>query len=437
MEKKCSSKEHQEIKAKFYCQICKIYMCNKCESIHQKLFSNHSPYNLNENINEIFTGICKEENHLNSLDYFCKNHNVLCCAACISKIKGKGNGQHADCEICFIEDIKDTKKNKLKDNIKLLEDLSNTLNQSIINLKNILEKNEKDKEQLKSNIQNIFTKLRSALNDREDELLLEVDKNFDNIFSNKNFDKEGENLPKKVNKYLEKGKLIDKDWKDDNLKLMINDCINIENNIEYINKINKDMNDYNSKMTKIKFIPENENQIDEFIKSIKNFGNLSIINEDDKWIISDILEKPEDKSKLKLWINKNKEFNTKLLYKLSRDGETINKFHELCDNIKDNLILIRATNKTIFGSYCTWVWNNTGNKLNNINDGFLFNLTKDKKYENNNQAIHQGCSNHGPYIYNKFYFDKTMKKCYIASNQFLEKIGTNDVEEVEIFQILI
>ena len=436
MEKKCSSKEHQEIKAIFYCQICKIYMCNKCESIHQKLFSNHSPYNLNENINEIFTGICKEENHLNSLDYFCKNHNVLCCAACISKIKGKGNGQHADCEICFIEDIKDTKKNKLKDNIKLLEDLSNTLNQSIINLKNILEKNEKDKEQLKSNIQNIFTKLRSVLNDREDELLIEVDKNFDNIFSNKNFDKEGENLPKKVNKFLDKGKIIDKDWKDDNLKLMINDCINIENNIEYINKINKDMNDYNSKMTKIKFIPENENQIDEFIKSIKNFGNLSIINEDEKWIISDILEKPEDKSKLKLWINKNKEFNTKLLYKLSRDGETINKFHELCDNIKDNLILIRATNKTIFGSYCTWVWNNNGNDLYNINDGFLFNLTKDKKYENNNQNIHQGCSDHGPYIYNKFYFEKTKKKC-IASNQFLEKIGTNDVEEVEIFQILI
>lgn len=154
-------------------------------------------------------------------------------------------------------------------------------------------------------------------------------------------------------------------------------------------------------------------------------------------IISDILEKPEDKSKLKLWINKNKEFNTKLLYKLSRDGETINKFHELCDNIKDNLILIRATNKTIFGSYCTWVWNNTGNDLHNINDGFLFNLTKDKKYENNNQDIHQGCSDHGPYIYDKFYFNKTMKKCYIASNQFLEKIGTNDVEEVEIFQILI
>ena len=56
-----------------------------------------------------------------------------------------------------------------------MEDLSNSLNKTIIDLKNILEKNEKEKENLKSNIQNIFTKLRNTLNEREDELLL-VDK---------------------------------------------------------------------------------------------------------------------------------------------------------------------------------------------------------------------------------------------------------------------
>ena len=178
MEKKCSSKEHQQINAVVYCQLCQLYMCNKCESIHQKLCYNHTPYNLKENINEIFTGICKEKNHLNELIYFCKTHNELCCAACISKIKGKGNGQHSDCDICFVDDVKDTKKNKLKDNIKKLEELSNSLKQTIVDLKNILEKNEKDKEELKSYIQNIFTKLRNALNDREDELLLEVD-NYD------------------------------------------------------------------------------------------------------------------------------------------------------------------------------------------------------------------------------------------------------------------
>ena len=47
---------------------------------------------------EIFTGYCKEEKHNNELSFFCRTHNQLCCAACLSKITKKGNGQHADCE---------------------------------------------------------------------------------------------------------------------------------------------------------------------------------------------------------------------------------------------------------------------------------------------------------------------------------------------------
>ena len=71
-------------------------------------------------MNEIFKNICKEENHPNKLEYYCKNHNELCCANCITKIKGKGNGQHKDCEVYFIENIKEERKNKLKENIKYL-----------------------------------------------------------------------------------------------------------------------------------------------------------------------------------------------------------------------------------------------------------------------------------------------------------------------------
>mgnify|MGYP006989009017 FL=1 len=56
---------------------------------------------------------CKVENHSDKLKYFCKTHNVLCCVACISKIKDDENGQHKDCNICLIDEIKDTKKNKL------------------------------------------------------------------------------------------------------------------------------------------------------------------------------------------------------------------------------------------------------------------------------------------------------------------------------------
>ena len=61
--KKCSFKEHEEINANFYCGECKVYMCNKCEIFHSKLLQNHQVFNLDKNVGEIFTGICKEENH--------------------------------------------------------------------------------------------------------------------------------------------------------------------------------------------------------------------------------------------------------------------------------------------------------------------------------------------------------------------------------------
>ena len=193
---KCSSKEHIELAANSYCQIFQIYMRNKCDNIHLKLCPNHCPYDLNKDIKEIFTGICKEENHLNALDYFCKNDNKLCCAACISKVKDHGNGQHTDCNVCYIGEIKDEKKNNLKNNIKILEDLTNTLVESINKLKNLLDTIENNKEDLKLKVQKIFTKIRNCLNEREEELLLEIDKIYDNIILNKEIIKEGENLPK-------------------------------------------------------------------------------------------------------------------------------------------------------------------------------------------------------------------------------------------------
>ena len=69
--------------------------------------------------------------------YFCKTHNKLCCAACLSKIKRKGDGQHFDCDVCSIEEIKEEKKNKLNENIKYLEEFSKTIENSINKLKEI------------------------------------------------------------------------------------------------------------------------------------------------------------------------------------------------------------------------------------------------------------------------------------------------------------
>ena len=116
---------------------------------------------MDKNIQDIFTGICKEENHKKELYYYCKTHNILCWVACISKIKDKGNGLYSDCEICFIEDVKDEKRNILNENIKNLEEFSKTINSSIFELKQILEKINKDKEELKLEIIQKFTKMRN------------------------------------------------------------------------------------------------------------------------------------------------------------------------------------------------------------------------------------------------------------------------------------
>ena len=87
--KKCSSKEHQQIEAVYYCQNCNIYICNKCDKFHSDMFQNHIKISLDKEKSEIFTGFCNEEGHSNKLIFFCKTHNVLCCSSCLCKIKKK------------------------------------------------------------------------------------------------------------------------------------------------------------------------------------------------------------------------------------------------------------------------------------------------------------------------------------------------------------
>ena len=179
--KKCSLKKHEDNDAIFFCPDCKVYMCNKCENFHSNLFENHHQIKLDKDISEIFTGLCSIQNHNYELEYFCKNHYILCCLACISKIKKKGKGQHSLCDVCIIEDIQEEKRNQLKRNINILDNLSKTLEDSIEQIKIIFEKLNENKESVKLKIQKIFTKIRNAINEREDKLLLEVDNKFGNL----------------------------------------------------------------------------------------------------------------------------------------------------------------------------------------------------------------------------------------------------------------
>jgi len=275
LKKQCSLSEHENVNAINFCPKCNIYVCNKCQNFHTELFKIHQIVNLNKDINDFFSGICDNENHSNNLDFFCKTHNILCCVGCISKIKNKIYGQHSDCEIYNLEDIEDEKKNKLKENINSLEFLSYSLDNSINDLKKIFEKINQNREYVKFKIQKIFTKIRNAVNEREDELLSEVDNQLGKLFFDEDFVKKSENLPKKIKTSLNIGREIDKLWNNDKINFFIYNCINIENNIRDINKMSQNIEKFiNMKNLEVKFSPPNEYKISSILETIKSFGKI-------------------------------------------------------------------------------------------------------------------------------------------------------------------
>ena len=281
--KKCSLDEHKDLDAIYYCQECKISMCKKCEKDHSRLLKNHHVISLDKDINEIFTGLCTKPNHSLKLEYFCKTHNQLCCAACIAKIKNKWNGQHKDCEIYYIVKIKNSVKEKFDENKKKLEELSNKLEPAIKELKDIYEKINESKDKLKGEIQNIFTIIRTELNNREDKLYEEIEKKYNELFFNKELIKESEKLPNMLKISLDKGQIKENDWNDENLlPKLFNESIKFENAMKNIDDIYDKIKECNSKKDiKIEFSPTKDEINKSFLNKIRRLGEIKVIDNKD------------------------------------------------------------------------------------------------------------------------------------------------------------
>ena len=80
------------------------------------------------------------------------------------------------------------------------------LDNSMEELKKIITKIDENKEELRIKVAKIFTKLRNALNDKEDQLLLEIDSKFNEFIFDQKILKQNGKMPNKIKEYLEKGK---------------------------------------------------------------------------------------------------------------------------------------------------------------------------------------------------------------------------------------
>ena len=329
--KKCSFKGHHNIEAVTVCQECKIYMCNNCDNYHSNLLQNLHTFNIKENLKEIFTGLCKEEDHSLNLIFFCKTHNELCCPLCLlTKIKNKNYGQHSNCDVCKIEDIKEEKKQNLNKNIKKLEQLSDDLQNSIIQTQKLYENMKEEKDIFKLKINKIFTQIRKSLKEREDELLLETDAIIESIYFKEKIIKELENMQNITKNNIEKGKKIDNnEWNNENrLNFIINDSIKIENNIENIDKLKGKIKntDY-----KIIFMAKN-NEINDFLKKIKEFGKINFV---ENIVKEDFKKIKEDKIKPIILEDNDNDMDKKFKFKFLKD---VLEYEEI--NTKSNFICI-------------------------------------------------------------------------------------------------
>ena len=271
---KCSSVEHSKIDAVIFCPTCNIFLCNKCQNnFHSKIFANHPIKNLTDEKKDNFIDLCNEHNHLSKFEYFCKTHNKLCCVKCIAKIKDENNGQHKDCDIISLKEIKTEKEKKFKENYVKLEEISKNLENTINHFKILIEQINKDKEYLILGIQKVFTKIRTALNEREDELISKVKEIYKESFFDEEIVKESEKLPLKVKQSLESiNEIKEIPNIEKELSSEINYYIEFENNLNKIEEINKTINKCNSNKTRIVF-ESNYNQLENLIKK---FGNINI-----------------------------------------------------------------------------------------------------------------------------------------------------------------
>ena len=119
-------------------------------------------------------------------------------------------------------------------------------------------------------------------------------------------------MPNKIKISLEAGKMAEKEWNDDNLNSFINDCINVENNINEINLIKEKINKCNlNKNGKVIFLIES-------VPKIKNY---------------------------------------ELIYRATEHGDSNNASFSKCKTIPNLVWIMKDRNNNIFGCFTSIAMN--------------------------------------------------------------------------------
>jgi len=225
--------------------------------------------------------------------------------------------------------------------------------------------------------------------------------------------------------------------KEKNDKDKINELYDIISNLK---QENKQLKENQKKLEeKINIILNEIKPLKEFKEKMEKIRNL------DSLVLGD---NEEYNKTLKNWINPNMKIKAELLYRLTRDGDEFQTFHNLCDNKGITLLLVKLIDGNILGGYITKDWDNSGSWKQD-QDAFLFSLTQNVKCitnSNNSYNAFYCNSSYGPYFGPIQFYNKKMNEAYIQSYSYYNnssslcpgnKAGYYKMQEVEVYKIII
>ena len=148
--------------------------------------------------------------------------------------------------------------------------------------------------------------------------------------------------------------------------------------------------------------------------------------------------------------NENKKLDFEMLYSAKKNGDTSFKFHELCDNQNNTLIIIKTKTDNIFGGFARKTWNSMETGRKKDNKSFLFSLRKKKIFNPKRESnYHLFCSDRdGPCFYAFSIENESLKnggfcdeiyKCNYDSfeNEYELNNGVKkfSIDELEVFKV--
>ena len=112
-----------------------------------------------------------------------------------------------------------------------------------------------------------------------------------------------------------------------------------------------------------------QQQLDTMKENINMLKNAKLLD-------SLIVTKTDDINLLKKWISPHKNVTFNLIYRATRDGDTVEDFHRMCDYQSPTIVLCKTPGEYIFGGYTTLNYNNQKNKIFKLLDekAFVFSL---------------------------------------------------------------